>query len=315
MNRGRHVDPASGTFGPAALAVLGAAAVLALWWGFVRSLSADCAFDARERALLLAGCAMNALLLACLVFVTSARAAHERRLAARVERSREELRGLSVNLQRVHEREKSRVARELHEDLGQALSALKMDLAVLETEFTARAVLSHDVATQTERMRRLIDDTIASLRRIAAHQRPAMLDDLGLLAAIEWLVDDFMQRYGIDVERNLETGDLTFSADAATAAFRIIEEALSNVALHADATRVRLSLVADRQNCVLRVADNGIGARALSAPTGHAFGLIGVRERAGSLGGRVHIDAVPENGFVLTVVLPRESVRQKESHS
>lgn len=159
----------------------------------------------------------------------------------------------------------------------------------------------------------LIDRNIASLRRIASDQRPVMLDDLGLSAAIDWLVDDFIRRHGIDVRHNLDTGDLAFNADAATAVFRIIEEAFANIVRHARASRVELSLNADAANCVLRVGDDGIGASSLPAANGKSFGLIGVRERAHALGGRVFIDSTPECGFVLTVVLPREAVAERES--
>jgi signal transduction histidine kinase len=227
--------------------------------------------------------------------------------------SREELRALSANLQEVREQEKTRVARELHDDLGQTLSALKMNVFALHAQLGTHMLLNADVGTQLQRMVDLIDRNIASLRRIAAHQRPVMLDDLGLQPAIEWLVDDFMQRHGIDVEHNVETGEIAFNADAATAIFRIIEEALTNVVRHAHASHVDLSLRANGENCVLRIGDNGIGASALPAASSKSFGLLGVRERANALGGRVFIDSMPENGFVLTVVLPRDAVRDKEA--
>ena len=233
--------------------------------------------------------------------------------AAQLEQSREELRALSANLQQVRENEKSRIARELHDDLGQTLTALKMDVFALETEFAARKAHDADIADRLKRMLGLIDRNIASLRRIAAHQRPVMLDDLGLNAAIDWLVDDFVQRYGIEVTHTLDTGDIVFNAHAATTVFRIIEEALMNVARHAHASRVELMLEAKERDCVLRVSDDGVGTRTLPAPNGKCFGLIDVRERANALGGRVCVDSMPDNGFVLTVVLPREAVHEKES--
>ncbi|SAK60470.1 multi-sensor signal transduction histidine kinase [Caballeronia temeraria] len=232
---------------------------------------------------------------------------------AELRQSREELRALSANLQQLREQEKRRIARELHDDLGQTLSALKMNVFALHAQLGTHTLLNDGVATQLQRMVGLIDRNIASLRRIAAHQRPVMLDDLGLAAAVDWLVGDFIQRYGIDVKHSLDTGDLVFDSDAATAVFRIIEEALTNVVRHAHASRVDLSLSAGDHHCVLRVGDNGIGASALPAAGNKPFGLLGVRERANALGGRVFIDSMPENGFVLTVVLPRETVRDKES--
>ena len=120
--------------------------------------------------------------------------------------AREELRELSANLQKVREEEKTRIARELHDDLGQQLTALKMDISSVEQALETHRRTA-PVREQLQGMRRLIDATVASVRRIAADLRPVMLDDLGLIPAIEWLANDFTNRYGIDVERRIEVGD------------------------------------------------------------------------------------------------------------
>ncbi|NTX27272.1 PAS domain S-box protein [Burkholderia pyrrocinia] len=231
-----------------------------------------------------------------------------------LKQSREELRELSANLQNVREEEKTRIARELHDDLGQQLTALKMDLSVVEQQLRlpGRAQPDEGMMSHLQGMRRLIDATVASVRRIAADLRPVMLDDLGLVPAIEWLANDFTNRYGIDVERRIETGGLTFTSAGATTLFRIVQEALTNVARHADATRVALQLDVEDGFCVLRVADNGRGA----APGGPAhedksFGLIGIRERAHMLGGTVTIDTALARGFSITVALPLATVQQE----
>ncbi|ORT89101.1 hypothetical protein B7G54_02765 [Burkholderia puraquae] len=228
--------------------------------------------------------------------------------------SREELRELSANLQNVREAEKTRIARELHDDLGQQLTALKMDLSVIEQQLRVpgRVQPDEDLQSHLQGMRRLIDATVASVRRIAADLRPVMLDDLGLVPAIEWLANDFTNRYGIDVERHIETGGLTFTSAGATTLFRIVQEALTNVARHADATRVALRLDVEEGFCVLRVADNGRG----STPGGPAhedksFGLIGIRERAHMLGGTVTIDTALARGFSITVAFPLNTVQQE----
>ncbi|WP_181145479.1 PAS domain-containing sensor histidine kinase [Burkholderia multivorans] len=230
-----------------------------------------------------------------------------------VRQSREELRELSANLQNVREEEKTRIARELHDDLGQQLTALKMDLSVVEQRLRTPADAAPDatVLAHLQGMRKLIDATVASVRRIAADLRPVMLDDLGLVPAIEWLANDFTNRYGIDVERHVETGGIAFTNAGATTLFRIVQEALTNVARHADATRVALRLDVEDGFCVLRVADNGHGA----PPGGPAhedksFGLIGIRERAHMLGGTVTIDTAPARGFSITVALPLGNVEQ-----
>lgn len=231
-----------------------------------------------------------------------------------LKQSRQELRELSANLQNVREEEKTRIARELHDDLGQQLTALKMDLSVIEQQLRTpgHAQPEAGVLSHLQGMRRLIDATVASVRRIAADLRPVMLDDLGLVPAIEWLANDFTNRYGIDVERHIETGGLTFTSAGATTLFRIVQEALTNVARHADATRVALRLDIEEGFCVLRVADNGRGA----APGGTAhedksFGLIGIRERAHMLGGSVTIDTALARGFSITVAFPPGTVQQE----
>ncbi|VWB12617.1 sensor histidine kinase [Burkholderia lata] len=231
-----------------------------------------------------------------------------------LKQSREELRELSANLQNVREEEKTRIARELHDDLGQQLTALKMDLSVVEQQLRVpgRTQPDEDVQSHLQGMRRLIDATVASVRRIAADLRPVMLDDLGLVPAIEWLANDFTNRYGIDVERHIETGGLSFTSAGATTLFRIVQEALTNVARHADATRVALRLDVEEGFCVLRVADNGRG----STPGGPAhedksFGLIGIRERAHMLGGTVTIDTALARGFSITVAFPLSTVQQE----
>lgn len=249
-----------------------------------------------------------------------------------LKQSREELRELSANLQNVREEEKTRIARELHDDLGQQLTALKMDLSALEHMVGPDSGASADVLEQLRSMRRLIDATVASVRRIAADLRPVMLDDLGLLPAIDWLAGDFTHRYGIEVDRRIAPGDTHFSRTSATTLFRIVQEALTNVAKHAEATRVELMLRMEGNYCVLRVSDNGRGSHPTGADgantaggthfangtngrPGKSFGIIGIRERAHMLGGSVAIDTADGKGFALTVTFPREAVQQEETLS
>ncbi|WP_176331172.1 PAS domain-containing sensor histidine kinase [Burkholderia vietnamiensis] len=232
-----------------------------------------------------------------------------------VKQSREELRELSANPQNVREEEKTRIARELHDDLGQQLTALKMDLSVVEQQLRAQGHTQPDdgVLSHLHGMRRLIDATVASVRRIAADLRPVMLDDLGLVPAIEWLANDFTNRYGIDVERTIETGGIAFTSTGATTLFRIVQEALTNVARHADATRVALRLDIEEGFCVLRVADNGRGAAPGGPAHDKSFGLIGIRERAHMLGGSVTIDTALARGFSITVAFPLGAVQQENT--
>ncbi len=217
--------------------------------------------------------------------------------------SREELRLLSGSIQAAREQEKARLARELHDDLGQQLTALKLDITILEDELLARTdhglLLSH-----VQGMFSLLDTTVLAVRRIAADLRPPILDDLGLEPSIEWLVEDFSQRYAIPVTASLETGNFDFAADAATAVFRIVQEGLTNIARHANATSVELSLRQDERGFVLRLVDNGRGCSTRDASARNSFGLLGVRERVHLLGGTLQIVSAPDAGFQLAVVLP-----------
>ncbi|MGF6812974.1 PAS domain S-box-containing protein [Paraburkholderia sp. Clong3] len=218
-------------------------------------------------------------------------------------KSREELRELSANLQMIREDEKTRIARELHDDLGQQLTALKMVEATAES----------GILRQLSDMRRLIDATVASVRRIAADLRPVMLDDLGLIPAIEWLANDFTNRYDIEVKRDIEVGDTPFTPAGATTLFRIVQEALTNVARHAEATVVMLTVRREEHACIVRVADNGHGAGRSDARAEKSFGLLGIRERAHMLGGTVEIHTSSGKGFSLTVTFPAVAVQQQET--
>ncbi|WP_322047340.1 PAS domain S-box protein [Paraburkholderia sp. J67] len=236
-----------------------------------------------------------------------------------LKRSREELRELSANLQSVREAEKTRIARELHDDLGQQLTALKIDLSSLGLRLGPEMV--PDIATRLAGMSKLIDAMVRGIRRIAADLRPVMLDDLGLVSAIDWLANDFTSRYGIRVRKRLETGNVVFSSSAASTLFRIVQEALTNVARHAQADRVDLSLEADAQHCILRIADNGCGTTSErgDAPyrTRHdkTFGLLGIRERAHMFNGVVEIDTAPGEGFSLSITFELDALQSDETTS
>jgi PAS domain S-box-containing protein len=229
--------------------------------------------------------------------------------------SREALRKLSANLQSVREEEKTRIARELHDDLGQQLTALKMDLSSVEQMLEDAPAVPSSAINQLQGMRRLIDTTVGSVRRIAADLRPVMLDDLGLLPAIEWLLNDFTTRYGIDVQRRIEPGPVEFSRDGATAVFRIMQEALTNVVRHAQATRVAVALEVEGERCLLRIADDGRGATPaeIEGREEQSFGLLGIRERAHILGGSVSIETATQRGFILSVALPLAAIQQEEA--
>jgi len=223
-----------------------------------------------------------------------------------LQRSHEELRELSANLLSIREEEKARIARELHDDLGQQLTALKMDISSLELAPGTDA----DARAQLRGMQRLIDATVASMRRIAADLRPVMLDDLGLVPAIEWLVNDFENRYGILVKPRIDGMLGDFSRNSATAIFRIVQEALTNVARHSNASHVELELRQEADCCVVRVVDDGQGAHERADTRQKSFGLIGIRERAHQLNGSVSIETTVGHGFAVIVTLPLVALQE-----
>ncbi|KAK42400.1 histidine kinase [Caballeronia jiangsuensis] len=206
----------------------------------------------------------------------------------------------SALIQQAREAEQKRIARELHDDLGQRLSALKMSLAAHQTK----------LAQQGEEIADQIDAMAASLRRIAADLRPLGLDDLGLEAALEWLVESFERRYGINARLKFD-GDIDgFNELTTISLYRVVQEALTNVARHANASEVNVDLSTDDRSCRLSIADDGDGLPA-SSPRAEAFGLMGMHERAEQLGGTLAIKSEPGVGVELTLVAPLARIRNK----
>ncbi len=216
-------------------------------------------------------------------------------------RSREELREMASISQTVREQEKSRVARELHDELGGALTALKMDVAWMRERLPGGAdPLDEKLAS----MQKMLDQTVAATRRISADLRPMMLDDLGLVPAVEWLVQDFQRRSGIGCELAITSPERAVPGAQATAVFRILQESLTNVARHAGATQVEITLELDEQEIVLTVQDNGRGYSTEEPRESGSFGLIGMRERVYLLNGEVSVTSAPGEGALVEVHLP-----------
>lgn len=227
----------------------------------------------------------------------------ERRRLTELERASE----LAARIQEAREDEQRRVARELHDDLGQQLTALKMAVALHEGHLSSSGG-SPEGLLQTRELQEQIDAMAASLRRIAADLRPPMLDDLGLSAALEWLTEDFARRCGLRVTSRLEVEDIHFSDAAATAIFRMVQEALNNVARHAQATAVDIEMVCTHDTCTVRIEDNGKGVDPDAPRKKQSFGLLGMRERVRLLEGSVSIDSAPGQGFHVVISLPRSNV-------
>jgi PAS domain S-box-containing protein len=233
-----------------------------------------------------------------------------RDVTARVEamealrRSKDELQELGAAAHMTREQEKSRIARELHDELGQLLTMMQMDLAWCKDRKPAD---NPTFAAKLDRMETLLKSTIAATRRISSDLRPLMLDDLGLVPSIEWLVENFSQRTGIACDLSVTQGDLGLDMPEATAIFRIVQESLTNIAKHAKATRADITIARDEDALVVRIEDDGIGFSPDAPRKPQSFGLFGLRERASLIRADVVITSAPGAGTSIEVRLPREA--------
>lgn len=216
-------------------------------------------------------------------------------------RSKEELQELGIVAHQAREQEKSRIARELHDELAQGLTALQMDVAWCKERLPAG---QDGLAKKLQRMEILLDTTVTATRRIAADLRPLMLDDLGLLPAVEWLVENFTQRTGVPCELAVSISDLHLHKAHSTAVFRIVQESLANVAKHAKASRAEVAIEQSGGEVMINVRDDGLGFSPEDSRKPNSFGLVGLRERAYLLGGEAAIESSPGKGTNVEVRLP-----------
>ena len=212
-----------------------------------------------------------------------------------------EVQSLALAASTAREQEKSRIARELHDELGQALTALKIDVGWLREHIPAA---SEEAKKKLSAMQVLLDGTVAAARRISSDLRPLMLDDLGLTAAADWLAHNFTNRTGVPCELVIGAGDLDLADPHATAVFRVLQESLTNVAKHADATQVEATLERTEDEVVLTVRDNGRGFSVEAPRKQGSFGLTGLRERAFLLGGDVRLESAPGQGTTVEMRIP-----------
>ena len=225
-----------------------------------------------------------------------------------LERSHLELRELAAAMHEVREAERTRVARELHDELAQWLTAIKMDVAWLSTRLP-REQLS--LLEKTEKVKGLVDTTVAAVRRIASDLRPVMLDDLGLLPAVESLLHDLSGRTGIVVSLDAASDDLDFHEPLVTSVYRMIQEALTNVARHSGATEVTVAIRRSGDDVTVRIADNGRGFDPEAPGRRKSYGVLGIHERAYTLGGRATIVSRQGGGTVVEIVVPAARYRKR----
>jgi signal transduction histidine kinase len=218
-----------------------------------------------------------------------------------LENSRAQLLLLAQHEQTRREDDRTRMAREIHDELGQALTGLKMDLAWLQKH---SGPTQHAVLQKFRDMSDLVDTTIQDVRRIATELRPGMLDDLGLVPAMEWQLQEFQKRSGIACRFTSSLEEVALNAEETTVLFRILQETLTNVARHASATSVQVSLDEDQGYVRLRVQDNGRGITDGEVSGSRSFGLLGMRERVLLRSGEFSIHGTPGQGTTVVIKLP-----------
>jgi PAS domain S-box-containing protein len=215
--------------------------------------------------------------------------------------SREQLREFAARLEQVREDERTRVAREIHDELGQALTILKMDLAWVQNKTGPN---SNGARAKLKSMIAEVDLTIERVRKIVSELRPSILDELGLTAALEWQVSQFQERTGIRGIFESNNENFRLGADTAAALFRVVQEALTNVVRHADARQVRVSLKSAGRVLRIAITDNGKGIAPRQINDRKSFGIVGMRERVHRIGGEFNIFSGQGRGTRLEIAVP-----------
>jgi signal transduction histidine kinase len=267
----------------------------ALNYSLARKVDLDAALSGHRRQVVLEQLVgALSILLFGLVMVALHRQAKTRDLNEKLQQQR----ALAGRLQMAREEERKVVAREIHDELGQALTAIKIDLSSLMRDLPAGKKQG------SESVLNLIDQTIQSVRRISTELRPGILDDLGLVAAVEWAGEEFETRTRTKCQLDLPPEDIFIDPERATALFRILQETLTNVARHASATQVNIRLTREEGGLTLEIRDNGKGVSEKRLSAGKSLGILGMRERALLLGGQLFVRGAPGQGTVVSVRIP-----------
>jgi signal transduction histidine kinase len=221
----------------------------------------------------------------------------------------QELRRLSAHLDSIREEERGHISRMLHDEIGQTLTALKMDVCWIKKGLTPE---QKAVAEVSDSMVKLIDSTITKVRWISTVLRPMCLDELGLADTVRWLIEEFREMTGISCTANI--GDsIKVDKQTSTAIYRVIQESLSNIFRHSKATEVNLSLTQRDNHVDLRIKDNGIGITRGKTSSLRSFGIIGMRERTQALGGTFTISGRKNQGTLISVSIPVQTSRSPQT--
>jgi two-component system sensor histidine kinase UhpB len=229
-----------------------------------------------------------------------------KRFEEQLKDSHERMRELAAHIEAAREEERTRIAREIHDELGQVLTCLKIDLAWMDKKLTSpsQAARRDLLLKKINAMKDSIDHTVRVVRKISTELRPDILDHFGLPAAIEWQAAEFQNRTGIPCRLSASSADLDMDERASSAIFRIFQELLTNIARHANASQVNINLSKRRGFLILEVQDNGRGIAEKEHFKSDSFGLLGIRERAALLGGKLAIKGVPDQGTTVSIRIP-----------
>jgi PAS domain S-box-containing protein len=227
-----------------------------------------------------------------------------KRAEEEVRTTSEQLRALSARLRSAREEEDIRIAREIHDELGAALTSLRWELEGLKKTICEPGRATTDLQEKLDAMLDMTDGMVNMVRRIASDLRPVVLDVLGLKEAIEWQAQQFKDRTGLAVHCETSPADFALNPEQSTAVFRIFQEALTNIRRHAGATRVDVTMLMDSRSFVLRVSDDGRGITEDEKSGQLSIGLLGMRERAHVIGGEIEVAGVGGEGTTVTVLLP-----------
>ncbi|MBK8585949.1 MAG: response regulator [Bacteroidetes bacterium] len=215
--------------------------------------------------------------------------------------TKQELRELASHLQKIREEERTTISREIHDELGQLLTGLKMDVSWIRKKTDPQ---EEEIVNKFKDVNQMIDDTVKSVRKIAYELRPGILDDLGLNAALEWQSMEFQKRSGIRCSFYSEIDDAILNKEIVTNIFRIYQETLTNVIRHSEATKVTCGLFSDGNSYILNIHDNGKGFDQADVNTKHTLGLVGMRERSTMISGSLKIESIPMKGTTVVLKVP-----------